>query len=215
MTASDSQPRRPGAAPPQDNLQRAVRLAFEALAAQTEEQLRWLGAEPMESGCRLPVLEDVVEVDRSTQRLTASAGGEVGPAWAILVLHYLAVSSCPEDSDVQTTFADLATARSYTSVYQGRVIGRLCATTGRDAEILRAAADTLGGRAVSGAGGDVAYDFRMFPRLSLRLIWHAPDDEFPPSATLLLPGNVESYFCSEDIVVMSELLVARLGGKPF
>ena len=110
-------------------------------------------------------------------------------------------------------FADLATARSYAGVYQGRVIARLCATAGRDAAKLSAAAASLGGKPA--AGGDAAFDFDIFPRISLRLIWHAPDDEFPASATLLLPANLESYLCSEDIVVLSESLVSRLGGRPF
>jgi len=54
--------------------------------------------------------------------------------------------------------------------------------------------------------------FDVFPRLTLRLVWHAPDEEFPPSATLLLPDNIEAFFVAEDIVVLSECLVARLGG---
>ena len=31
----------------------------------------------------------------------------------------------------------------------------------------------------------------------------------------LLPANAESYFCSEDLVVLSERLVSRLAGQPF
>jgi hypothetical protein len=65
------------------------------------------------------------------------------------------------------------------------------------------------------AAGDAAFDFQVFPRFSMRLIWHAPDEEFPPTATLLLPPNVESYFVAEDIVVLSEGLVSRLSGRPF
>ena len=118
-----------------------------------------------------------------------------------------ALAACPRRTH------DLATARSYAGVYDGRVIARLCHTAGRDAETLGAAAARLGGQPVE--AGDAAFDFRIFPRLTLRLIWHAPDEEFPPLATLLLPGNVESYFCSEDVVVLSESLVARLGGRPF
>ncbi len=54
-----------------------------------------------------------------------------------------------------------------------------------------------------------------FPACTLRLVWHAPDDEFPPAATLLLPANIESYFCIEDVVVLCERLVSRLCGRPF
>ncbi len=203
----------PRVPPPQENLKVATERGFDAVAGQSAEQLRWLGAEPAEVRWRLRVLDDVLEVDLAARRVTTSAGTDVGPAWRILVLHYLAVEARPEPLPPEVTFADLRTARSYSGVYQGRVIARLCATAGRDAERLHAAVQSLGGREV--AEGDAAYEFDVFPRVRVRLIWHAPDDEFPPSATLLLPSNIESSFCSEDVVVLSEQLVARLGGRAF
>ena len=78
---------------------------------------------------------------------------------------------------------------------------------------MSAAAIRLGGRAI--AAGDVAFDFDIFPRLTLRLVWYAGDDELPPDATLLLPPNIESYFTAEDVVVLSERLVSRLAGQPW
>lgn len=213
MSGADHPRQRPGAPLPQNNLQRAIDLAFAAVAGQSRQQLSWLGAESSGDGWRLPVLNETFEVDPSAGRITTSAGREVGPHWGILALHYLAVTARPERRGPEITFADLATARSYAGVYHGRVIARLCATAGRDAETLRAAAGALGGRPAE--AGDLAFDFDVFPRVSMRLIWHAPDEEFPSSATLLLPENMESYFCSEDIVVLSERLVSRLAGRPF
>jgi len=205
--------RRPPAPPPQDNLDRAKQLGFDALREQPEEQIAWLGAHAAPGAWLLPVLGDQLCVDPTARRVTTSDFQPIGPAWTILALHYLAIQGRPAALPPQVTFADLPTARSYASVYQGRVIARLCATAGRDIGRLRAAAEGLG--ATAAEGGDVALDFHPFPRLSLRLIWHAPDDEFPPSASLLLPANIEQYFCSEDIVVLSECLVSRLGGRPF
>jgi len=218
--------------PAQDNLARAAEMAFAAVAGQSDQQLLWLGAQrlsgtgvppvlggdapakyPWHAAWQLPVLGDLFHVDLPASRITTSAGREVGLPWAILALHYLAISARPEPRPPQTTFAELATARSYSGVYHQRVIARLCATAGRDAQTLSAAAGALGGRRAE--AGDLAFDFDVFPRLSLRLIWHAPDEEFPPSATLLMPENIEAYFSSEDIVVLSERLVARLGGRPF
>ena len=186
-----------------------MRMAVQGVARQAEAQLRWLGAVPVGRIWRVPVLEDVFDVDLSAGDVATSAGKEVDPRWSILVLHYLALTSRPEECPPEINFAGLATARAYAGVYQQRVIGRLCATAGRDADTLRAAAEALGGREVAGAG-DAAFEFHLFPRLTTRLIWHAPDDEFPPSATLLLPRNVESFFCAEDVVVLSECLVSRL-----
>jgi len=218
--------------PAQDNLARAAEMAFAAAAGQSDEQLLWLGAQrqsgtgvspvlareagatfPRHPAWLLPVLDDLFHVDLPASRITTSAGREVGLPWTILALHYLAITARPETRPPQTTFAELPTARSYSGIYHQRVITRLCATAGRDAQTLSAAAAALGGRTAE--AGDLAFDFDVFPRLSLRLIWHAPDEEFPPSATLLMPENIEAYFCSEDIVVLSECLVSRLCGRPF
>jgi len=206
-------PERRSMPPPQQNLEAALTMAFEAVGRQPAEQMVWLGAERVGGLWRLPVLGDVFEVDPAARRSSASGGRPVGPLWGILALHYLAVASRPERLAAEVTFADLPTARSYAEVYRARTVARLCAAVGRDAQSLRIAATGLGGRSV--AVGDAAFDFDVFPRLTVRLVWHAPDEEFPPSATLLLPRNVESYFSAEDIVVLSERLVARLAGKPF
>ncbi len=199
--------------PRQQNLQRATDLALEALRGQSAVQLHWLGAERRGDRWRLPVLNEVFEVDTLAGRVTTAGGSEVGAAWRILALHYLAVRGRPEPMVPEITFGDLPTARSYTDVYHQRAVGRLCATVGREALRLRLAAAGLGGRPVD--GGDVALDFDVFPRVALRLVWHAGDEEFPPSATLLLPATIDSYFCTEDIVVLSERFVSRLAGRPF
>lgn len=195
---------------PQDNLRRAAALGFDAAGRQTAEQLSWLGAQAAGNIWRLPVLEAVLDVDLAGRHITTAAGTEVVPAWRILVLHYLAIAGRPEKLPPEITFADLPMARTYAGVYHQRAIARLCATAGRDAERLRKAALAIGGRVA--LGGDAAFDFDAFPRLSMRAIWHAADVEFPPSATLLLPRNIEAYLCIEDIVVLSERLVSRLSG---
>jgi hypothetical protein len=197
----------------QDNLRRAAELAFDAVCNQTPEQFLWLGAQHQDGAWRIPVLNELLKLDISSRRITTPAGCEVGPVWRILLLHYLAIALRPEALEPEVTFADLPTARTYARVYHQRVIARLCATAGRDEKKLRAAADAMGGRIVP--GGDTAFDFDIFPRLCVRVIWHAADEEFPPSATLLLPANIESFFCIEDIVVLSESLVSRLGGRDF
>jgi hypothetical protein len=107
----------------------------------------------------------------------------------------------------------LPNGRGYADVYDKRVLKRLCATAGREAAALRRAAEGLQGREVP--GGDAAFQFTMFPRVPIRLIWHAPDEEFLPSATILMPSNVEEFFSTEDIVVLCENCVARLAGRPF
>jgi len=199
--------------PPQENYKLAIQLGFEALARQSRDQTEWLGAERVDDAWQLAVLEDRLTVQPKASKVITSAGSKVSQAWVILILHYLSATIRPQWQEPTIAFADIGTSRPYASVYQGRVIHRLCATAGRNAETLRDAARSLGAKPAE--GGDLAFDFLIFPRLTHRLIWHAADDEFPPSATILLPSNIEEFLPPEDIVVLSESLVARLGGKPF
>ncbi len=196
--------------PVQRNLQRATELAVAAVTIQSDHQLRWLGAEAADNTWRLPVLNETLLVDLSAERIATQAGSDVGPLWRILTLHYLATASHPDRLPPEITFADLATARSYAKVYRQRAIARLCAGW---AAIPHGWLPRRGDWARAVAAGDAAFDFDVFPRLTLRLVWYAGDDELPPDATLLLPSNIEAYFTAEDVVVLSERLVSRLVGQ--
>ncbi len=199
--------------PRQHNLQTATDKALAALRDQSAEQLAWLGARRDGDDLVLAVLNDQWRTDMATGSVTTGAGEEVSPMWRILVLHYQCIASRSEQLAPEITFGDLSSARTYVSVYTKRVIGRLCATAGRDAQTLQAGASALGAREVK--AGDMAFDLQPFPLVTVRIIWHAPDEEFGPSATMLFPPNIESFFCSEDIVVLSEQLVSRLSGRRF
>lgn len=198
--------------PPQNNLGVATVKAVEALRNQSARQLAWLGARCERDVWRVGVLDGDIEVNFTSGAAVIEAV-QISPQWRLLVLHYLAIMEQPACRTPTITFAELPGARTYADVYRQRVNVRLCATAGRDADSFREAAVALGGRTAD--GGDAAFDFDVFPRLSLRLIWYGPDDEFSASATLLLPDNIESFFCIEDIVVLSERLVSRLTGCPF
>ena len=136
---------------PQEAYRRAAELGFETLAPQPDEQLAWLGAERSGGGWRVAVLNDVFAVDVSAERIVTSAGNLVGPAWTILVLHYLSLDDRPETRPPAITFADLPESRSYAGVYDARVVKRLCATAGRNAETIQAAAVDVAGRPAGGA----------------------------------------------------------------
>ena len=186
--------------PVQRNLQRATELAVAAVTIQSDHQLRWLGPKPRTTlgGCP------------SSTRLcwwTCPPSGlprnRVGRDPALAHPH----ATLPGNriaSRPAATRDHLRRSRHGPILRQGvpeRAIARLCAWVGRDSARLVAAARGLGACAV--AVGDAAFDFDVFPRLTLRLVWYAGDDELPPDATLLLPSNIEAYFTAEDVVVLS------------
>ena len=212
MTGKTGDGGRAGVPPPQHNLATARTKAVESLQSQSDEQMVWLGARRAGDVWRLPVLSSIFEIDTSTGQVRVD-GEDVRPMWQILALHYLAGRNRPQDRPPETTFANLPAGRTYAGVYANRVNRRLCATAGRDRQSLDTAASFVGAQHVEGA--DAALEARFFPRVPLRLLWYAGDDELPPSCTLLLPATIESLLCVEDIVVMSECFVSRLSGGAF
>ena len=198
---------------PQEPDRIAQRKAVESLRSQSDAQLAWLGAQRAGSLWRLPVLDGALQVQMDTGEVFRDDGPSVRSPWRVLVLHYLDIRTRPPAGPPEATFASFPSARNYASVYEKRVNGRLCATVGRNLDTLRSAANAIGTRDVP--GGDVALEVNVFPRIPIRLIWYAGDEELPPACTLLLPANIESYLCTEDIVVLSEGFVSRLGGASF
>ncbi len=213
MSQPAGRPDRPVRPSPQ-GYRRALELAWQRFRNQPPEQLMWLGAQQPAAGTwRLPVLCDIFELDAQEGTVRLASGARISDAWQVLALHYLGVTGRPEAQPPEISFADLATARGYAEVYHRRALARLAGAFGQDSVRLWAAARDLGGRAVR--LGEAAFDFDVFPRVCVRLVWYAGDEEFGPSATWLLPRNIEAFFCAEDVVVLSERLAARLAGRPF
>jgi len=213
MTDSAREPSPRRVPPRQHNFEQAADLALSAVRAQPHDQLTWLGARREDDLWRLEVLDDLLGIDLRKGGMFTSDRRPVGVFWKVVVLHYLAVADRPAEKPPELTFANLPGGRAYAPVYEGRVIRRLCGTFGSDADALRQAGRALGGSEVD--AGDVAFEFMVFPRLRLRVVWYAGDEELPPSATILLPENIERWLCVEDIVVLSERLVSRLTGRGF
>ena len=92
-----------------------------------------------------------------------------------------------------------------------RVIERFLHTAGRDEASFGAAAKRLGGDPIEQA--DAAYEFAVFPRVRVQLLWYRGDEEIGPGASFLYQKQIVGIFCVEDIVVMSELLVGALLSK--
>jgi len=210
---ADESIRGPAVPPPQRNLQQAAARALAVVRGQPVEQLRWLGARARDDRWDLPVLEELLSIDLDDGAVRTSEGRPVGPFWQVLTLHYLSTSGRPAAGPPSVSFAHLPSGMAYAGVYRQRVIERLCRTVGREGDSLRRAARALGGRAVS--GGDAGFDFQPYPRIRIRLVWYAGDDELPPSGVMLLPQTIEAFLTVEDIVVLSERIVSRLSGGRF
>ena len=206
--------RPPGLGPPQQlNFKVAAQQALEIARNNSTEQLIWLGAHPTQNKWALSVLNELLIADFADGFVYNSDGRRCGVWWQILTLHYLGLAERPAEQVPAVTFADLPDGRFYAPILHLRSTARLCRTVGLHKQALRGAGLNLGGQEVP--AGDLGFEFQVFPRIRLRLVWHAGDEEFAPYANILLPPNIQSFFCAEDIVVLCERLVSRLLGGSF
>ena len=195
----------------QTNYRQALARGFELLRGRDAESTKKLGAALAGSGrLELPVLEGAFLVDAEAGICQTTGGEELRIEWQILAVHYLGAEIPGRELSRWVSFPELAAeARAYESAYRGRVLGRLTATAGRDRETFTKACRRLGGEPVDGPG-DEGFEFRVFPNVPVRLAWYAGDDELPPGAAMVYGDNVTDFLPVEDVIVLSERLVARL-----
>ncbi len=85
---------------------------------------------------------------------------------------------------------------------------RLAAAFGRRPQALLKAAERLGGRKAQ--GGDVAAELPALPRVPVRAIVGAGDEEFEPTATLLTDARAHMHLPLDGLWALSNLVVAGL-----
>ncbi|GAH55846.1 unnamed protein product, partial [marine sediment metagenome] len=197
---------------PQKNYRQAYELALAEVRKTPPAVLERLGVVG-ESAERLDVrvLGGTFHVDLAAGAVKDDGGQQARAPWGILVLHYLLSRPSEQLAGGYISFMDIPDARGYAKPYRGRVIERFLHTAGRDEATFRAAAKRLGGEQIDQA--DAAYEFAVFPRVRVQLLWYRGDEELGPGASFLYEKQIVGIFCVEDIVVMSELLVGALSSK--
>ena len=201
-----------------ETYQLALDQGLERVGRQDLSTLTALGAREIGEGrYELPVLDAAFVVDlprgnvtRATADDGAAGAAPVRMVWQILAVHYLSASPPWPDSARWISFADIVEARGYEPVYRGRVLGRLCATAGRDRETFVRACERVGAERLD--WGDEGFRFPVFPRLSAIIAWYRGDEDFPPNASFVYPDNIQSLLPIEDVIVLSEAVVSRLQG---
>jgi hypothetical protein len=192
----------------------ALVLAWVHLRDISDTHLRALGASVAENGhITFDVLGSAIDIDR--ERGTVEVAGVRAPTeLAVCALHYLSANlpnDAPPEAGQLVSFNDIPVMRGYYVPYSGRVLGRLTRRFGAEAADLGSCAAELGGQPEP--MGDLGYRFDFFPHVPVRLTYFLGDDEFPPQANMLYNENITGLLPPEDVIVMSELLAARLCGN--
>ena len=126
---------------------------------------------------------------------------------AIILLHYLiqSLNSRIQRAGKWVSFKELSGIEGYQSAFRNRVIEPIIRKYGKNPQSLYNVLDRLSG--VKHEGADASIVIEPLAGVTVLIeVWKA-DDEFSAEANFLFDKSITSFFCIEDIIVFSEIIV--------
>lgn len=144
-----------------------------------------------------------------------SAGGEpVAPKTGLAVVSYLLSAGTGEPSGEFVSLGRLGGFNVGRANHEERSLkGPLLQRFGDDVELLARAVPTLGGVEEEGSSpGQRSWRFDLFPKLPLRLIHHAADEDFPAEINVLFNSRALEFFGFECLGFLPGYFISALLG---
>ena len=141
--------------------------------------------------------------------VTLQGNGEPVPLpEKILILHYLLTARGESLQQNPITFRQVPEGPFYYSAFIRRALDPLAQTFGSEPQGLLDCGYELG--ALPDELGDASITLKPLPRVPVTFVIWGGDDELPPQANILFDQSIVSYLPTEDIAVLSSMIVYRL-----
>jgi hypothetical protein len=141
--------------------------------------------------------------------VTLQGNGEPVPLpEKILILHYLLTARGESLQQNPITFRQVEEGPFYYSAFVRRALDPLAQTFGGEPQGLLDCGYELG--ALPDELGDASITLKPLPRVPVTFVIWGGDDELPPQANILFDQSIVSYLPTEDIAVLSSMIVYRL-----
>jgi len=159
------------------------------------------------------LLSDTYDIILPERRvLSLSCNAPAKDYTVIILLHYLAKklggSKIPDNTGEWIDFNTLEGGEAYYPAFKKRTLDRLITKYGRSPEELLTAASRM--NAESSLTPDVSIIVRPFDEIAILIKMFRADEEFGPDANILFDSNISKIFCTEDVVVITEMIVHQL-----
>jgi len=126
----------------------------------------------------------------------------------VLILHYLVSDSSAEPTGNWVSYREIPGASFYFSAFIKRAVDPLKKVFGQSISVFMEASKRLDGIPID--IGDAGFEYRVFPRVPMRIILWKGDDEFPSEANILFDETIGAILSPEDIAWMAGMNVYRL-----
>jgi hypothetical protein len=186
----------------------ALNLAIKKLSSMKAEEIcRNSGATRIDDDhVQIQYLNRLYQVTISTgDVLLKDKKEEVPVKDQILILHYLTHASGAPFTNKLITYGQIEGGKFYSPVFVARNLDPILKCFGYRPELLLQVAQKFGAQRSTYGDASVAID--AFPMARIYFIIWKGDDEVPHGGNILFDGNIRHYLASEDVCVLTEILV--------
>ncbi len=159
----------------------------------------------------MPFLADAYTVDFAARTVVSLACNIPAKEFAaILILHYAIAKKrgLPALRNEWQDFREVAGVEGYAAAFRARCIEPLIRKYGGNPDGLRQAAVRFKGTPAQ--QGDVGVVIPACAGIPVVLTLWKGDEEFGPDANVLFDHSITQILCTEDIIVLAEMLVRQL-----
>jgi hypothetical protein len=125
----------------------------------------------------------------------------------VLILHYMMAPAASGRSR-WVAYREIPGASFYFSAFTKRAIDPLIKVFGTRLAAFKSAAEKLAGLSIP--EGDAGFEFRVFPRIPIRLIVWEGDEEFGAGGNILFDESIGELLSAEDVAWLAGMVVYRL-----
>lgn len=158
-------------------------------------------------------LSDTYSVDAGkNEALSDSCNIPAKEYVSLITLHYiirkLQLKELPKPCGEWVDFNALEGGEGYYPAFKKRTIDRILKKYGTaPEELMKSAGRFSSKKSDKGDAGIIIYPFDNVP---IMITMYRPDEEFGPDANILYDRTISDILCTEDIVVLTEILVHQL-----
>lgn len=156
---------------------------------------------------------DIYDVNLTNRTILSSSANTPAKEYlGIIILHYLIkkieLKVLPEPSGEWVDFRALEGGEGYYPAFKKRTIDVILKKYGDMPDRLLESARRFGGKPAS--IGDTGIIMDIFEKVPMLITFWKGDEEFAPEANISFDKGISGIFCTEDIVVMTEVVAHSL-----
>jgi hypothetical protein len=126
----------------------------------------------------------------------------------LMLFYYFLTADGVEPTGKFISFADLPDGRIYAVAYQGYTGHELVQCFGENIEAIKSACEAQMGRPIQLA--DAAFNFLVFPKITIQLVYWLGDEDFPSSCQILFEARARHYLPIDACAMLGSMLTKKL-----